>query len=204
MDIIIITIIIISGISNMIADILLYSGKDHKNKNQTKEERVMRTPDKNIIISGILGLISVSFWILPNYYLSKINTSIGFITMTSFGIFIVSLATFHVVCCFIMIFYKWNNDMIERLLKLMNSYRLVCVFYAGIYTLSMIYLSIDEVLKMNIFQYISLPFFSFIIFQLMLGKILKKIPHFSSVAGTLGMIISLIGTISIMTGNNIV
>lgn len=57
---------------------------------------------------------------------------------------------------------------------------------------------------MNIFQYISLPFFSFIIFQLMLGKILKKIPHFSSVAGTLGMIISLIGTISIMTGNNIV
>ncbi len=199
-----VAIIIISGITNMIADVLLVSGRDYSKKDQTKEERAQNTPNKHIELSGILGLISIIFWTAPLYYLSKLTTTIGgTVAMISFAIFIITLATFHAVCAYSILCYKYNNDAKELVTKTIKSYGMVSIIFSSIYTFSMIYLSLNGILKMNILHYFTLPLFSMIIVQFILGALLKRIPHFSSVAGTLGMIISLLGTVNIMIINNI-
>ncbi len=204
MNTILITIIIVSGISNMIADILLVSGKDYSKKNQSREDRVKNTPTNHIIISGILGLVSIAFWTVPIYYLAKIQTIGGTVAMFSFAAYISTLTAFHVACSYSTLCYKLNGEGESVLLKkILKWHGLISVVWSGIYTFTMIYLSFD-ILKLGVLHYVTLPLFSMIIIQFILGKLLNKIPHFSSIAGTLGMVISFLGTISIMIENNII
>lgn len=193
---IVVLIIVVTGISNMIADIFLVSGKNHKQE-QTKEDRINNTPYKHLHISGILGLISIAFWVTPLYYLKELSGPIATLAMFSFVMMIMSIQTFHVVCSYVMICYKLNSDGFDIAKTGLKLYGGVCILLSLIYTGSMIYLSVTDVINLNIIQYITLPFFSTAFFQVILRIALKKIPHYTSVAGTLGMMISLLGTVSI-------
>lgn len=192
----IVILLIVSGISNMIADVLLVSGKTHK-KNQTKFESVQNTPMKHIQISGILGMISIMFWVLPLYYLKTLDTFAGLLAMISFVMYIMSIQTFHVVCAYVMTCYKLNDVAATLSSKSVKIYGLVCIVLSLIYTGSMIYLSWTNIIVMNGLQIALLPIFTMIFFQVVLMKALNKIPHYASVAGTLGMIVSLLGTVSV-------
>lgn len=194
--------LIISGITNMIADILMVSGKK-SNKKQTILEWVEKTPLKHLVLSGIIGLISISSWMSPIYYLANIPTVAGTVALLSFAVYIASLTTFHVMCTYSIICYKFNKETVDLVTKGIKMYGSVCILFSCIYTGTMIYLSLTGILEMNVLQYLTLPIFSMIIIQFALGKALSKIPHFTSVAGTIGMVVSLLGTVSIMIQNQI-
>lgn len=192
----IIIIIIVTGLSNMIADIFLVSGKNHKD-DQTRYDQITETPYQHLHISGVLGLLSIAFWVTPLYYLKDLSTAVGILSMFSFVMYIMSIQTFHVACSYVMICYKLNGKPFDDVGKVLKIYGAICILFSLIYTGSMIYLSVTGVISMSILQYITLPVFSMIIFQVVLRGILKKIPHYTSVAGTLGMMVSLLGTVSI-------
>ena len=198
----IILVLVLSGISNIVADLLLVSGGDFKRK-QSKADQARETPTNHLVISGVLGLISISFWMVPLYYLSALPDTAGLVAMLSFAIYIATLTTFHAVCSFVIISFKLKEDSFAYLGGTMRYYGALCIFWSSLYTGAIIYLSVSGVLAMEIFHYLTLPLFSMIIIQLILGSLLKKIPHFTSIAGSLSMIISLLSTVHLMISNNI-
>jgi hypothetical protein len=203
MNTILISLIVVSGLTNMIADLFLVSGKDRKIKNQSNLDSAEKTPVNHLFISGILGLISISFWVVPVYYLSKLPTVVGLIALFSFSMYIVAVAAFHVVASFCILILKFNHDKEAFLSKIIKTYGSVCILFSLIYTAAMMILSFSGSLNMQVWHYPTLPLFSMILIQFILGNVLKRIPYFSSVAGTLSMMISFLSTIHIMLINNI-
>ena len=198
----IVIILILSGISNIVADLFLVSGGDFKRK-ESKADQARQTPMNHLVISGVLGLISISFWMVPVYYLSALPGIAGFVALLSFGITIATLTTYHAVCSFVIISFKLKEESFADLGKTMKYYGALCIIWSSVYTGCIIYLSVIGFLKMGLFHYLTLPLFSMIIVQFMVGSLLRKIPHFSSIAGSLAMIISLLSTVHIMIINNI-
>ncbi|MDO5713817.1 MAG: hypothetical protein Q4Q07_05235 [Tissierellia bacterium] len=196
-------IIIIFSVTNMIADVLLVSGKRPGMGKESGEAIAERTPIKHLFISAVLGLISISMWITPIYFLRHLPTSTGTWAMLFFAFYICSCAAFHVTVAYSVLCYKCNPELITNLKKVMMIFGFICVFWSSLYTISIIRLSTNHSLNLHFFHYITLPIFSMIIVQFLLPKVFKKVLHFSSIAGTLGMMISLLSTIHFMAMNHI-
>ncbi|PID85190.1 MAG: hypothetical protein CSA11_03525 [Chloroflexi bacterium] len=200
MAVLIIVLIVISGLTNMVADVLMVSGKDYKRKDQTRIEQVNNTPDNHLYLSGIIGMISLSLWMGVVYYLSYIEGTIGIIVMIAYAMFVGSIMVFHVVCSNILLLFKHSEIGEKKLTKLLMFYGAMCVLFSSAYSGFMIYLGVTGVLRMHFIHYITLPIFSTLIIQMLLGKIIK-IKHFDSIAGTLSMLVSMLLTIHIMITN---
>ncbi len=158
---------------------------------------IKNTPDKHLFLSAYIGSISISLWLSVLYYLAKIPGNAGNIAMWTFAIFIGFIMVFHVVCTFVFYIVKYDESKFETLKKTLAFFMIMCTVFSLAYTLSMLYLSQQGILQINIWQILTLPFFSMIIIQFGLGKLLNRVPHFSTIAGTLGMTVALLSTISI-------
>ncbi len=197
---IMIGIIIVTAIANMVADILLVSGKDYKNKQQTILDVIENTKDKNIIRSGIIGACVIPFWIGVLYFLSYIEHPIGKFLSILFAMFIASIAVFHVMCSNVYLLYKHSNLGEAKLKKLLINYAIPCVVFSVSYTGLMIYAGISGILHLSVFQYVTLPFFSTLLIQVGLGNLFKY-KHFDSISGSVSMLVTMLSTISIIAGN---
>ncbi len=182
-DIIIISVIVTASISNMIADVFLASGKNYKIKKQSRMDIIKNTPDRHLFLSAYIGSISISLWLLVAYYLAKIPSDMGNVAMWTFVIYIAFVMTFHVVCSFVFYIVKYDESKFDVFKKILAFFMIMCSVFSLAYTLSMLYLSWQGIIQMNIWQILTLP--------------LNRIPHFSSIAGTLGMLAALLSTISI-------
>ena len=200
MNALIIALIVLSCASNVVADIYLMSGKT-KVPGQTHRDRIDRTPLNHLMISGILGLVSILFWLTPAYYLAQLPGTAGALALLFFAAYIASLTTFHVMCAYALMCYKFSEEALPTVGKSIRMYGLVCMATSGLYTASMLFLSYSGALHISLLQALTLPFFSILIVQKLLGRVFHKVHHFSSVAGTLSMLVSLLGTVWIMIEN---
>ncbi len=193
-------VIVVSAFINMYADIILVSGKDASIKNQDELDIISKTPEKNIIRSGQIGVFALSMWMGVLYFLSFIDGNMGILAMLSFAMYIGSIMVFHVACSHIFIMAK-NTDMERKYLeKMLFFYMIPCIIFSLLYTGIMAYLGFSGVLKMHLSYYITLPFASTVLFQFGLSKVIK-IKHFDSIAGTVSMLIAMLGTIGIIASN---
>ncbi len=200
MGTIVIVIIIVSSITNMVADVLMKSGKDHRIKNQSILDIAKKTPDKHLYLSGIIGLVSLLSWMSVLYYLSYIEGIEGILMMFTYAAFIGCIMVFHVICSYTFLLSNHSEIEKDKLAKVLYFYMAMTVIFSVAYSGGMMYLGLSGVLKMNIIHYITLPLFSTILIQFMLGKIVK-IKHFDSIAGTLSMLVSLLATMNIIATN---
>ncbi len=200
MAIIIIVLIVISSLTNMVADVFLVSGKDHTIKNQPPTEIAKNTPDNHLHISGMLGLVSLSFWMGVLYFLSYLKGTGGMLAMLFYAAYIGCIMVFHVFCSNVFLLVKHSQIEEKKLESVFKFYMLMCVITSLLYTVTMFYLGLSGTLKMNIIHYLTLPFSSTVIVQFILGKIIK-IKHFESIAGTFSMLVAMLSTIHIMVSN---
>ncbi len=196
-DIIIISVVVLASITNMIADVFLASGKNHKVKKQSRIDIIKNTPDRHLFLSAYIGSVSISLWLIVLYYLVRIPDGKANIVIWTFSIYIAFVMTFHVVCSFIFYIVKYDESKFQTFKKVLAFFMVMCTVFSLAYTMSMLYLAQQGTIQMSILQILTLPFFSMIIIQFGLGNLLSKIPHFSSIAGTLGMLVALVSTISI-------
>ncbi len=201
MENLIIIIVVISAIINMIADILLQSGRDYSNLKQSNLEVIRATKEQHLFVSAIMGVLAISCWQAPLYLLMKVPLLSGKILFFSFLLMINSISVFHVACCMAFHIYKVNEEKEKIATKYLSVFG-SCIFLFGlIYTGTMIYLGYNGVLKLNVFHYLTLPLPSVILIQFTLGRILKRLPYFSPVSGTLSMLVSIIATVNILKTN---
>lgn len=73
MESIVYSIIIVSSLGNMVADILLSAGRDYTNPKQPTLERVRNTPERNLLISAVLGVCCIAFWQTPLVFLQDLS-----------------------------------------------------------------------------------------------------------------------------------
>ncbi len=196
-------IIIFAGLGNMVADYLLYSGKDATKLNQTKQEIALATPEKNIVNSALLSLVSIMFWLVPSYFLTQIDSIFGKVAFVSLGMYIVSLVGFHVMVCYTVLAYKYKPEKEVFLGKYVSYYAMISIITVSVYTGAMIILGLKGILVMRLWHYATLPLFLVTIFQIILSKLLKKINHYNSVAGTISIVISLLSLTHIMLINHL-
>lgn len=196
-------IIIVTGISNMAADLFLSSGRDYSDKNQSILGRAQNTPDRHFFISAVLGLSSLLFWQTPVYFLAKLPGTAGAVAAVSFAMSIGAIAVFHVVCSLAIMFYKHNEDK-EKTLKLYISvFSAFCIVFTLLYSIVMIYMGTTGRLTMRWYHYITLPFCSVAIIQFVIGKLLKRVPYLETVSGTLSMVVALLSTLNVLAVNGI-
>ncbi len=200
MAVFIIALIIISSVTNMVADVFLVSGKNYAVKDQPPAEIAKNTPDKHLNISGKLGLVSLSMWMGVLYFLAYLEGNIGKLAMISYAAYIGCIMVFHVICSNIFTMLKHNTLSEEILNSIFKFYMFMCVITSLIYTGTMIYLGLSGTLKMQLVHYLTLPFASTVLVQFILGK-LVKIKHFDSIAGTLSMLVAMLSSIHIMVSN---
>ncbi len=198
MNIIVITVIIVTGITNIVADLFLSSGKDYSDKNETPIDAIRKTPEKNFFTSAILGMISILCWEFPLYYVSKIPGNPGIIASISFSMLIGCIAVFHVVCCLVMTVYKFDESKEQIMKKYIFVFGPACSLAALVYTVTMIYLGATGGLTMYWYHYLTLPLPSTIVIQFVLSKILSRVPYYSSISGTISMIVALLSTVNVM------
>ncbi len=194
-------IVLVAGFGNMVADYLLYSGKDATNPNQTKQEIALATPEKNIVNSALLSLISIMFWTVPSYFLAHIDSIFGKIAFLSLVMYIVSLVGFHVMVCYTVLVFKYKPEKELFLSKYLSYYAIISIITVSVYTVAMIILGLKGILVMRLWHYFTLPFFSVLIFQLILSKLLNRIHHYDSIAGSVSIVISLLSLVHIMSIN---
>ncbi len=145
----------IFGFANMLADYLLYSGKDSTKQNQTKQEIALSTPDKDIINSALLSLISIMFWLIPSYFLAQINSIFSKIAFFSLLMYIVSLVGFHVMVCYTVLLFKYNPKKEDFLSKYISYYALISIVTSSVYTVAMITLGLKGILIMQVWHYLN-------------------------------------------------
>ncbi len=196
-------VLILAGFGNMVADYLLYSGKETANSNQTKQEIAMATPEKNIVNSALLSVVSLMFWLTPSYFLAQVDSIFGKIAFFSLAMYIVSLVGFHVMVCYTVLAYKYKPEKEVFLGKYIAYYAVISIIVVSVYTGAMLFLGLKGILVMRLWHYLSLPLFSVMFFQLILSKILKRIQHYDSIAGSISIVISLLSLTHVMLINHI-
>ncbi len=202
MNSLIITIIIVSSITTIIADLLLTSGRYVTKEKQTDLEIIKNTKYKNLVISAILGSVSILFWMSILYYLMQLKGTIGFFTSLTFAMYIGSIAVFHSVVAFAYYIVKKDENDFKHLGKIMSYFVMACVITSVAFTSLMLVLAINGTLKLSILNYLTLPFFSTILIQFILGSIMNKFTRwFKPISGTLSMLVSFLSLINIMINN---
>lgn len=202
MGTIFIFIIITSCVINAYTDVLMMSGARIKH---TFDEIVQETPDKHLYASGYIGVFAISQWMLVLYFLSHIKESVGIITMIAYAMYIGSIMMFHIACSYSFLLEKHEKHGIEKFRQKIVIFALPSAVFAAFYTGMMIYLGTSGILKINFFQYLTLPAFSLIFFQLLFGTIVTKglirIRLLSDISSTLAMSVSMLSTINIISVN---
>lgn len=195
MNILILTVIIISGITNMIADIFLSSGR--KNSKQTRLDIIKNTPDKHLFISAFLGSISIGAWLVVLVYLAQLPTVLGQLTMISYALFIAFIITFHVSCSYAFYVAKHDETKYDYMKKVLGFFMGMCTLLGAIVTALLIALNVQGIISLNLWQILFLPLFATLIIQMGIGTLLKKVPYFQTIAGTLATVISIISLITV-------
>ncbi len=198
MNFIFYVIIIVSGLGNMVADVLLQSGRDYSKGKQSEIEIIRATKEKHLLISAILGALCIMCWQAPLFLLIKIPATLGTILQFSFLTMISCIAIFHVVCCMAFHLCKANEEKEKIATKYLSIFGPLTFIPGLIFTAMMIYAGINGQVQLNWFHYLCLPIPAIILIQFIIGKLLKKIPYFSAVSGTLSMVVSIISVISVL------
>ncbi len=190
-------IILASGITNIIADVLLQSGRDYSNPKQSEIELLRATKTEHFLISAILGALSITCWQAPLFLLMKVKGGIGICLQFSFVAMISLIAVFHVACCMAFHICKVNEDKLKEATKYLTILGPLVFIPSLIYTATMIYAGATGLLHLSWFHYLTLPLPAVILIQFGLGKLLKRVPYIAPTAGTISMVVSLMFTINI-------
>lgn len=183
----------------MFADILLSSGRDYTDPQQTTLARVRNTPERNLIISALLGVFCIAFWQTPLIFLQDLQGVWGNLANVSFAMYIGSVMVFHGVVCVAIHLFKVNEAKEKTASQYLKFCGGVCIIFALIYSLSMMRLGMTGAISMHWYHYLGLPLFTMIIMQFILGSLLTRVRYYSAIAGTLGMMTSLLLTVHLMT-----
>lgn len=194
------SIIVLSCLSNMVADLFLSSGRDYRQQ-QTTLEQIRKTPEKNLLISAILGLVSLGFWQTPLYFLQHLTGTFGGVAMVSFAVFIGSIMAFHPICCMCLHLVKADEAKEKIAMQYIKYSGWICFLPMSVFTVTMIVMGVSGELAMQWYHYLGLPLFAVIIIQFGLGRLLKKVPYFSGISGTLSMMISLLLLVHLLHSN---
>lgn len=194
-------IVLVSSLVNMFADILLVSGKDYQNKAQTKEERAFNTPDRHLVNSGFIGFVAIMFWTTPGILLAQLPTIAGKLAFITYVMFSVSLAVFHVMVAYSTLCSKHNVQLLSMIKRFVLAYGVVAIVLSAVFSFAIIYLAVTAKLVLYPIHFILLPLFSMIIIQFILGRLLREVPYYSAIAGTLGMLVSMLNIVHFMTIN---
>jgi hypothetical protein len=189
----------ISCILNVIADILLFWGVRYRYT--TNEEVFVKTPRSFLLVGALSGLFILPFWFLPAPYLLQVDGLAGNITFFSYVTYIAILLLFHVSYSFIGLGIKADRSLGEIYTPVRSAIGAYSFLVALIFTISMVYIGVQQIWVFSWYHYLILPF-PILLIALGLGNLLKRIPWFRVTSGTLSMFVFFVGFVDLINRNS--
>ena len=193
-------ILLTSCVINAVGDVFLLWGVRYTNW-QPGIEALAKTPVKYVLFGSLIGMVIIPAWFLILPYLANIGSTAGRIAFMSFAIYVSAVFTFHVSFSFVALGVQASGDLkvkFERIVGLIAGYSFLA---AIVFTVSMIFLGVEREISMTWFHYITLPLFTIIGIQMVLGKVLKRLPYYRAVSGTVAMALFFIGFMDMVRRN---
>lgn len=201
MDMLMYVIIVLSSVSNMYADLLLTLEGEKKIIGKKTFELFTQASEKNLLISAVLGVVAIGFWQTPLYFMQHLTGVIGGVAIVSFAILIGVIMAFHPICCLCIHLVKVDATKEKTAMQYITYVGMLCFVVTIVFTLAMITLGVNGDLVMQWYHYAGLPLFTMVVIQFGLGKMFGRIRYFSSISGTLGMMISLLLLVHLLRSN---
>ena len=195
---------VVVGIATVVhlgADILLFSGG--KGDPDVPADRALHDTSRRALLSGsLLGLVTIPWWFVPAYYLAQLPGGWGAVTSLSYVTWIGSLMAFHTAYAFIGIGVYGNIGLAR---DMVGPIRIVATFtlvMAAIVTVTLILVGVRGFLQLSWHHYILLPVPAMVLLQGVLGRLLRRIPYFTTAGGTLSVAAFLMSFYTVVQANS--
>ena len=177
-----------------ISDVLLLWGI-RSSDGKAGIEVLVHTPRKFLLIGAFLGFLTIPFWFIPGIYLLRIEGPLGTIIFLSFVTHIATLLLFHISYAFIGVGIQKDSSLIENFAPLLRGIGAYSMAVALLVSILLMVAAGQGAITLRWYHYTALPFFSILIIQGLISRLLKVIPFFQAVSGTIAMGYSLISLI---------
>ncbi len=198
MDVFIILIVVLSSFANIIADLLLVSGRNKNLKKQSSFDIAKSTSEKNIKLSAIIGAFAISLWLFVLFFLKRIEGKIGLYINLSYALFIISIVFLHISWSKIFLLAKHPNLSEHNFNKKLILYIIPSTLFCFIFSGLMIYVGVVGILKMTFLHYLLLPMFSVVLLQLLAILKIKYLDILYGSYATIAMLLSMLSIIHLI------
>lgn len=185
---------------NAISDILLFWGAQHTGW-EVSSDAILKTPRRYLLIGSLAGLFILPVWFLPTLYLAQIDGGAGTIATLSYVVYIAAVLFYHVSYSFIGISIQAHHAVAETYETITMGLGIYLMLLSLVFTVTIIYLSVQGMLTLQWYHYATLPFPAVLIVQFGLGNLLRRVPWFQIVSGTLSMSVFFVGFIDLIARN---
>lgn len=193
-------ILLLSCFANIVADIFLLHGVRHTGW-QPGLDALEKTPPRFILGGSLAGFVTITPWFLLLLPLSAIPDTPGMIGLVSYAIFIAAMMVFHISYAFVGLAIQSDPDLKIPFSKIIGAIAGVSALSGFIFSVPIVWLGLNGNLNMNALHYISLPTVSILLFQLILGTALKRLPYYLAISGNLAMALFFYGFFDLMALN---
>lgn len=189
-----------SSVVHIVADVLLLRGA-RENAWRTGFGALIKTPRPSLLAGALLGLFTVPVWLLPAVYLINIDGAFGLWAFFSFVGYVAVLLLFHVSYAFVGIGLQVDRNLSGPYRSLLSIIGLWSMVLSAVFTVAIVLAGVGGHLDLAWYHYLSLPSITIVLFQYLLGRLLRSVPYYLATSGTLAMLTFFVGFID-MVGRN--
>ena len=189
-----------SCVINAIADVFLLWGARYTNY-EPGLPALQKTPEKYLLFGSLIGLVILPVWFLICFYLTEISGPAGLMAFLVFAAYVAAVLCFHVCYAFVGLGIQRDAFLEEKFEPVVKTVAGFSFLLAILFTGTMIFIGATDRVAMTWLHYATLPLFTIIFFQMILGRLLRFIPYFQAFSGTLAMAAFFYGFMDMVAAN---
>ena len=185
---------------NAIGDVILLWGVRETNW-QPGIEALAKTPEPYVVFGSMLGLATIPVWFLIAPYLAQVPGLAGRVAFFSYLTYVAGVFAFHLCYAFVGVGVQASEALKAKFAPLVQAIAGYSFLAAVVFTVAMIVSGASKSVQAEWYHYATLPLFTIILFQMVLGQVLKGVPYYWAASGTVAMAAFFIGFIDLVRRN---
>lgn len=197
---IILIVLAVSCMLNAIGDIYLLHGVRYTQW-QPGLDALSKTGEKHIMWGSLSGLATIPAWFLIVPYLANFEGVAGFVSLLSYCIYVAATFAFHLCYCFVGLSVRKHTDLIKSFEPLVGTIAGYSFVSAIVFSIAWVLFGTNDTITMNWFHWLTTPLVTIVLMQMVLGRLLRKVPYFLVICGPIAMFIFFYGFIDFIRLN---
>ncbi|MEO0768689.1 MAG: hypothetical protein AAFY72_04535 [Cyanobacteria bacterium J06649_4] len=147
---------------------------------------LIKTADRDLVFGSLFGLVTIPPWFLLLPFLAQLPGWPGLVALLSYAAYVAVTLAFHVSYGFIGLAIKVNHALSDRFTPLVNVLKITSFGFALLFSIAW---GVAILSAGAPWLYICFgPVSTIVVFLLLLGQFLKRVPYYLIVSGPLAML----------------